>query len=60
MVIIGKTPNELQQSLDLLKSYCDTWGLEVNTDKTKIVVFRKRGPVFEMRNGYIIIKISKL
>ena len=25
MVIIGKTPNELQQSLDLLKSYCDTW-----------------------------------
>ena len=47
MVIIGKTPNELQQSLDLLKSYCDTWGLEVNTDKTKIVVFRKRGPVFE-------------
>ena len=47
MVIIGKTPNELQQSLDLLKSYCDTWGLEVNTDKTKIVVFRKRGQVFE-------------
>ena len=58
MVIIGKTPNELQQSLDLLKSYCDTWGLEVNTDKTKIVVFRKRGPVFENEKWlYMMIHI---
>ena len=23
--------------------YCDEWGLEVNTDKTKIMVFRNRG-----------------
>ena len=28
MVIIGKTPNELQKSLDLLKLYCDKWGLK--------------------------------
>lgn len=30
-----------------LYEYCSKWGLEVNTDKTKIVVFRKRGRVFE-------------
>ena len=42
MVILGKTPAELQNSLDLLHTYCDTWGLEVNAEKTKIMVFRKR------------------
>ncbi len=28
-----------------MKIYCDKWGLEVNTEKSKIVVFRKRGAV---------------
>jgi hypothetical protein len=46
MAIVGKTPEDLQNSLDLLYSYCFKWGLEVNTMKTKIVVFRKRGRIF--------------
>jgi hypothetical protein len=29
--------------LDKLYEYCKSWGLEVKTDKNKIVVFRKRG-----------------
>ena len=43
MVILGKSPSDLQNSLNMLHEYCKTWGLEVNTDKTKVVVFRKRG-----------------
>ena len=43
MVIFGKTPEDLQNSLDMLKQYCDKWGLMVNTKKTKVMVFRKRG-----------------
>ena len=43
MVILGKDINDLQNSLELLEIYCDRWGLQVNTEKTKIVVFRKRG-----------------
>ena len=43
MVILGKDINDLQNSLDPLERYCDRWGLQVNTEKTKIVVFRKRG-----------------
>ena len=39
MVILGKDKNDLQTSLDLLEMYCHKWGLQVNTDKTKIVVF---------------------
>ena len=42
MAIFGKTPEDLQHNLDLLLDYCNTWGLEVNASKTKIMVFRKR------------------
>jgi hypothetical protein len=45
MVILGNSPSDLQNSINLLHKYCETWGLEVNTEKTKIVVFRKRGPL---------------
>ena len=41
MVILGKDKGDLQTSLDLLEMYCHKWGLQVNTDKTKIVVFFK-------------------
>ena len=43
MVILGKGSNDLQRSLDLLNSYRNKWGLAVNTEKTKVVVFRIRG-----------------
>ena len=43
MVILAESPNDLQKSLDNLCLYCDEWGLEVNTDKTKIMFFRNRG-----------------
>ena len=45
MVIFGKNPSELQSNIDKLGEYCDKWGLEVNVDKTKTMVFRKRGPL---------------
>ena len=43
IVLFGKTPEELQKSLNILEEYCDKWKLTVNTMKTKIVVFRKGG-----------------
>ena len=45
MVIIGKSPNEVQTHLENLYEYCSTWGLNVNTSKIKIMVFRKRGRI---------------
>ena len=38
-VIFSKSPEELQIALDTMQSYCDTWTLQVNTSKTKEVVF---------------------
>ena len=52
MVVLGKSVNDLQQSLDLLKQYCDKWDLEVNILKTKTMVFRKRGDIFENEKWY--------
>ena len=43
IVLFGKTPEELQKSLNILEKYCDRWKLTVNTAKTKILVFRKGG-----------------
>jgi len=45
VVIFDKSPQELQNRLNLLHTYCLKWGQEVNTAKTKIMVFRKRGPL---------------
>ena len=42
MVILGKDRDDLQKSLDRLEYYCNKRGLEVNTEKTKVGVFRKR------------------
>ena len=45
MVVFGKSVEELQNNLELLNVYCKKWGLEVNTEKTKVMVFRNRGPL---------------
>ena len=47
MALIGRSPAELQSQLNRLQDYCDYWGLKVNTVKTKIMVFRKRGRLHE-------------
>ena len=39
MVIFGQTQVDLQDSLNMLSEYCKRWGLEVNTAKTKLIVF---------------------
>ena len=43
LIIFGNTQQELQEGLNLLDNYCQRWKLKVNTEKTKIMVFRKGG-----------------
>ena len=54
MAIVGKTPEDLQHALDLLLEYCNTWGLEVNESKTKIMVFRKGEGLNGTKNGLLM------
>jgi len=46
MATFAKTPEELQDHLNNLRSYCNSSGLHVNTNKTKVMVFRKRDVFF--------------
>ena len=41
LVLLSSTKEGLQQHLDLLHRFCQTWALTVNLSKTKIMVFQK-------------------
>ena len=62
MVILGESSEDLQDSLNELYKYCDKWGLEVNTAKTKVVVFRRRGGLHQNErwslNGTILETVN--
>ena len=40
-VLFAETPHALQSMLDNLELYCNEWGLKINTNKTKIMIFEK-------------------
>lgn len=40
-VILADTYEGMQHALDIFQSYCDTWKLEVNISKTKVLIFSK-------------------
>ena len=41
-VMMSDSRQQLQKALDVLSIYCLKWKLDVNVDKTKIVIFHKR------------------
>ena len=45
IVLFSETEDGLQSGLNVLHDYCQKWKLTVNTQKTKIVIFRKGGTV---------------
>ena len=49
--------DDLVISLDRLSSYCDTWKLNINLDKTKVMLFQPNGNacknIFTINNTFI-------
>ena len=43
LVIFSKSAPGLQKSLDNLSDYCNTWKLEINLNKTKVMLFQPNG-----------------
>ena len=41
-IIFAESIHELQAALNGLSHYCKIWGLEVNVEKTKVLIFSKR------------------
>ena len=52
ITIFSETTEGLQQGLNVLEQYCLRWRLIVNTEKTKIMVFRKSGILPRMLKFY--------
>jgi hypothetical protein len=43
LILLSETHRGLQYCLDKLHSYCSTWGLDVNLNKTKTLIFNNTG-----------------
>lgn len=57
LVLLSDDQKELQNKLDILNKYCKDWCLEINTSKTKIVIFNKSGHLinekFTLENSHL-------
>ena len=61
IVLISDTPRGLQNQLDVLSSACKDLFLHINTDKTKVMVFRKKGAFgANTKSGISLERIWKL
>lgn len=45
VILISESANGLQNCLNKLSDYCETWNLCINIDKTKVMIFNKSGKV---------------
>ena len=48
-LILAERDKELQKALDSLNTYCNKWALNVNIDKTKVIIFSK-GKIKKFKN----------
>ena len=42
---VGPTCKGLQYNIDKVNEFCNNWGLSVNVDKSKVMIFSKSGRV---------------
>ena len=57
VILISKSERGLQKCLTKFDNYCDLWGLDINIDTTKIIVFKKNGRILQYKfcfNGHSI------
>ena len=46
IVLLSESEEGLQTSLNILHDFCSSWKLQVNTDKSKVMVFNSNGKTF--------------
>ena len=49
LIILALDQITLQLQLDNLYKYCDKWGIEINMDKTKLIVFNERHSFYNFK-----------
>ena len=56
LVLISQSPVGLQRMLNRLEKYCSEWDLEVNMDKSKVLVFKKGNKLAKSEKWYFLRK----
>ena len=51
-ILFSDNEKDMQLSINALNQYCKRWKLIVNIDKTKLMIFSKRGNIQRNRNVY--------
>ena len=46
-IVLADCPEDLQRALNILKIYCEFWGLDINVRKTKVMII-SRGKIRKM------------
>ena len=52
IVIFAESPEGMQSNLNILEMYCKKWNLTVYTNKTKVMIFQKRGRISQQYKWY--------
>ena len=47
-VLLSTSPTTLQSMLNDIELYCNAWGLKININKTKILIFEKKQKIFKL------------
>lgn len=58
IVLISTSQKGLQSCINAVKQFSDTWKLDLNLNKTKVVIFNKRGKLFQETFSYGSEKIE--
>ena len=54
LVLLSPTDHGLQQNLSLLEDFCQSWALDINLDKTKVMVFQKKPRLQESKYVFTV------
>ena len=52
VVVLANSPENLQKYMDEVETYTKRWGLTVNTNKTKVVIFNSKGKLINLKIMY--------
>ncbi|XP_053549032.1 uncharacterized protein LOC128640586 [Bombina bombina] len=54
LLILSPTAVGLQEKLDILQTYCKSWAMEVNMEKTKIMIFQKKPKNLQQKLKFLL------
>lgn len=57
LLLLSTSETSLQHNIDKVNEFCDKWGLSINSDKSKIMIFSKNGQVKKDRYTFNVGQI---